>query len=83
MVLVYPEFEAEKVFMWSRDSEDRVTVLCPALPMVTKCFSRVKREMHQGKTILVWGDRLCVENLRNRLESSGIECYEFMPENVM
>jgi|TARA_B100000315_G_C14079252_1_gene364122 hypothetical protein len=83
MVLIYPEFEANTVFSWSQDSNERVTVLCPAMPMVTKCLGRVKREIQDGKTILAWGDRICVQNLRNRLESSGVECYDFVPESVM
>jgi hypothetical protein len=47
--------------------------------MVTKCLGRVLREMHLGKTILVWGDPASIENLRHRLESSGIVTYGFMP----
>ena len=83
MVLIYPEFEANTVFSWSQDSSERVTVLCPAIPMVTKCLGRVKREIQDGKTILAWGDTVCAQDLRNRLESSGIECYDFVPESVM
>lgn len=82
MILVYPEFQAEKVFMWARGHEDRVTVLFPAPPLLTKCIGRVLREVQQGKTILAWGDRYCIENLKHRLESSGIETYEFLPDEV-
>ncbi len=80
MVLIYPEFNADEVFLWARDNESRSTVLCPAMPMVTKCLGRVLREVHQGKTILAWGDAACIENLRHRLEASGIETYTYVPE---
>jgi hypothetical protein len=82
MVLLYPEFKADEVFLWAREGSNRVTVLCPALSMVTKCLGRVLREAHQGKTILAWGDRSCIENLRHRLEASGIQTYDFMPDSA-
>ncbi|MBM3262174.1 MAG: hypothetical protein FJY97_01900 [candidate division Zixibacteria bacterium] len=83
MVLIYPEFNADLVFLWARENENRITVLCPAMPMVTKCLGRIMRELHQGKTILAWGDPRCIDNLRRRLEASGIATYTYEPEDAM
>lgn len=83
MVLIYPEFNADAVFSWARDNDNRITVLCPAMPMVTKCLGRILRELHQGNTILAWGDPVCIENLRHRLEASGIATYPYEPDPSM
>lgn len=83
MVLVFPKYDAEKVFAWARERPDRVSVLVPAPPMVTKCLRRILREAHQGKTVLAWGDEICIENLKHRLEASGVETYDFIPEQVI
>ena len=83
MVLIYPEFNADEVFLWSHDNESRVSVLCSALPMVTKCLGRILRESHQGKAILAWGDPLSIENLRHRLESNGIDTYDYEPDKTL
>ncbi len=56
MVLIYRGFEGNRVFKWSREKADRVTVMFPAKPFFNRCISRVLDETRAGKSVLAWGD---------------------------
>ena len=72
MVLIYRGFEGNKVFKWSREESERVTVIFPAKPFFNRCINRVLNLTRAGKSVLAWGDPEGLSRLGSELKERHI-----------